>query len=150
MPQSLSLNYVHIVFSTKHRKPTIKPEIQDDLYAYIAGICKNLESPILKIGGIEDHIHILLVLSRKIALMKLIEEIKKTSSKWMKTKGDDYQNFYWQDGYGAFSVSPKHIDSVKNYIENQEEHHKKGDFKEEFLKFLEQYGIEYDERYIWD
>jgi len=116
----------------------------------MSGICNKLECPALQIGGIEDHVHIVCKLSRKIALMKLVEEVKSHSSKWMKTKGDQYQNFYWQNGYGAFSVNPKQIEVVIRYIKNQEEHHKKRPFQEEYRAFLDQYKMEYDERYMWD
>jgi len=120
------------------------------LFSYIGGICKNLECNPIQVGGEKDHVHILCLLSKKIALMDLIEKIKSNSSKWIKTKGIEFENFYWQSGYGAFSVNPSEIDIVRNYIENQEDHHKKITFKEEFLKFLKQYKINYDERYVWD
>jgi len=150
MPQSLAKIYVHLIWSTKHRKPLIDKNIKDNLHAYMSGICNKLECPALQIGGIEDHVHIVCKLSRKIALMKLVEEVKSHSSKWMKTKGDQYQNFYWQNGYGAFSVNPKQIEVVIRYIKNQEEHHKKRPFQEEYRAFLDQYKMEYDERYMWD
>ena len=150
MPQSLVKNYVHLVWSTKNRQPFIDKNIKDELYAYMASISNNLESHVLQIGGVEDHIHILCLLSRKIAMMKLVEEVKSHSSKWIKTKGDNYQNFYWQNGYGGFSVNPKEIEVVKKYIGNQEEHHKKRTFKEEYRMFLNQYKMEFDERYVWD
>lgn len=150
MPQSLVKNYMHIVFSTKNRQPFIKEEIQDELYAYIGGICRNLECHTQAIGGVEDHIHILCNLSRKIALMKLLEEVKSHSSKWIKTKGVEYENFYWQRGYGGFSVNPSQIDIVIKYIQNQKEHHKKRTFKEEYRAFLKKYDVPYDERYVWD
>ena len=150
MPQSLAKNYVHLIWSTKNREPIIDKNIKDDLHAYMAGICNKLECYAMEIGGIEDHVHIVCKLFRKLPLMKLIEEVKSHSSKWMKTKGDQYQNFYWQNGYGAFSVNPKEIDVVINYIKNQEEHHKKQTFQDEYKAFLNQYKIEYDERYMWD
>lgn len=150
MPQSLVKNYIHIVFSTKHRHPFIDADIQDELFSYLGGTCKNLESNPVIVGGYRNHVHILCMLSRKIALMKLVEEIKTSSSKWMKTKGRQYENFYWQNGYGGFSVNPKKTDVVKNYILNQEEHHKKKSFKDEYRGFLKKYEIEYDERYVWD
>ena len=109
MPQSLVKNYIHITFSTKERHPFIDKSIDDELYAYLAGICKKQESFPVEIGGTEDHVHILCLLSRKIALMKLVEELKSHSSNWMKTKGNKFQNFYWQNGYGGFSVNPSEI-----------------------------------------
>ena len=150
MGQSLVKNYMHIVFSTKYRQPFIHAPIENELHAYLGGICKNLECHPIKIGGYTDHIHILCMLSKKIALMKLLEEVKSHSSKWMKTKGDDLKNFYWQDGYGAFSVNPAEVDRVINYIANQHAHHSKKTFQDEYRAILKKYDMEYDERYVWD
>jgi REP element-mobilizing transposase RayT len=150
MPQSLAYNYSHIVFSTKYRYPFIDQEIEDELFQYIGGICKNLDFKPVKIGGYRDHIHILCVLSRKVTLMKFIEEIKSHSSKWMKTKGEKYKEFYWQRGYGSFSVNPSQIDVVVRYIENQAKHHQKKTFQEEYRTILKKYNVDYDERYLWD
>lgn len=150
MGQSLNKIYVHLVFSTKHRKPLITDLIKKELFSYLGGICKNLECNPIQVGGYQDHIHILCLLSKKIALMKLIEEVKSHSSKWIKTKGVAFENFYWQNGYGAFSVNPTELEIVKKYIVNQEEHHRKKTFQEEFLAFLKKYNVEYDEKYIWD
>jgi REP element-mobilizing transposase RayT len=150
MSQSLVKNYIHIVFSTKHRAPIIVPPYEQELHSYLGGICKNLECQPIKIGGYTDHIHILCMLSKKIALMKLLEEVKSHSSKWMKTKDESLSNFYWQDGYGAFSVNPSEIDKVIAYISNQHEHHKKKTFQNEYRAFLKKYKVEYDERYVWD
>lgn len=150
MPQSLVKNYLHIIFSTKYRQSLILPEIEGELFNYLGGICKNLECNPVLVGGHKDHIHILCLLSQKITLMKLIEEVKSHSSKWIKTKGDKYHNFYWQNGYGAFSVNPSEIDIVREYIANQEEHHRRRTFQEEYLAFLKKYNVDYDERYLWD
>ena len=150
MSQSLVKNYLHIVFSTKHRQPLIIPEIETELHSYLGGICKNLESQPIKIGGYTDHVHVLCNLSKKIALMKLLEEVKSHSSKWVKTKDSRLKNFYWQDGYGAFSVNPSEVDKVIAYIENQHEHHSKKTFQDEYRAFLKKYKVEYDERYVWD
>ena len=150
MPQSLVYNYMHITFSTKDRNPFIDKNISAELFSYLGGICKNKECNPIIIGGHKDHVHILCLLSQKIALMNLIEQIKSHSSKWIKTKGKQYQNFYWQRGYGGFSVNPTEVEIVKNYIQNQEEHHKKKTFKEEYLAFLKKYKIDYDEKYVWD
>src|ERR1700733_4463276 len=105
MSQSLVKNYIHIVFSTKYRQHLIHETVEEELYAYLGGVCKIFECNPIKIGGFTDHVHILCMLSKKIALMELLEEVKSHSSKWMKTKEDNLKNFYWQDGYGAFSVS---------------------------------------------
>lgn len=150
MPQSLVNNYLHIVFSTKNRQPFIDKAIQNELYRYIGGTCKELESHALIIGGVSDHIHMLVSLSRKIALMSFVEKVKSHSSGWIKTKYAKYAGFGWQRGYGAFSVSKKQIDRVIKYIETQEEHHNKKCFKEEYRTFLDTYNIGYDERYVWD
>jgi putative transposase len=150
MGQSLVKNYVHIVFSTKYRQPLIHEPVESELHAYLGGVCNDLDCHVLNVGGYTDHIHILCMLSKKIALMTLLEEVKKRSSKWIKTKGGAYKNFYWQDGYGAFSVNPAEIDVVKNYISNQHAHHNKKDFKAEYRGFLKKYNVEYDEKYVWD
>ena len=150
MPQSLSKVYTHIIFSTKHRKSLIDGTIDHDLYNYIGGICKELECNPLQIGGHKNHVHILCLLSRKVTQMKLLQEVKQGSSKWIKTMDERYANFYWQDGYGIFSVSPKRVDAVIEYIKNQHVHHHKMSFKDEYRRFLEHYGVDYDERYVWD
>ncbi|MFA6581405.1 MAG: IS200/IS605 family transposase [Paludibacter sp.] len=141
---------MHIVFSTKHRFPFIDESIENELFNYLGGVCKKLECQPVTVGGHKDHVHILCLLSRKITLMALMEEVKSHSSKWIKTKGESYADFYWQDGYGAFSVNPSEIDIVVNYIKNQKEHHLKKTFQTEFLQFLKKYNVEYDERYLWD
>ncbi len=150
MGQSLVKNYIHIVFSTKHRKPLIHLSVEAELYSYLGGICNKLECQVLVVGGYIDHIHILCMLSKKITIMKLLEELKSHSSKWIKTKGDAYTNLYWQNGYGAFSVNPSEVEIVKNYIANQKEHHSKKTFQEEYKSFLKKYDVEYDDRYVWD
>ncbi|MCM4158750.1 IS200/IS605 family transposase [Antarcticibacterium flavum] len=150
MGQSLVKNYVHLIFSTKNRNPLIHPPVEGELYNYLGGICNQLECQAVQVGGYLDHVHILCMLSKKITLMKLIEELKSHSSKWIKTKGVGYQNFYWQSGYGAFSVSPSEIDKIITYITNQHEHHRKKTFQEEYRDFLKRYNVDYDERYVWD
>ncbi|QQS38327.1 MAG: IS200/IS605 family transposase [Ignavibacteriales bacterium] len=150
MGQSLVKNYLHIVFSTKHRQPMIKESIEDELFAYLGGICKEMECQPIKVGGYVDHVHILCMLSKKIPLMKLLEEVKAHSSKWVKTKDDSLKNFYWQNGYGAFSVNPSQVDRVVAYIANQKTHHRRKTFQEEYRIFLKKYNVEFDERYVWD
>ena len=150
MPQSLSKVYVHITFSTKNHRHLIDDEIENSLFEYLGGICKGMECNPVKIGGYKNHVHILCLLSRKVAQMKLLEELKKSSSKWIKTKGEKYSGFYWQDGYGIFSVNPAQVNVVNEYINNQRNHHRKLTFKEELLAFLKKYGVDYDERYLWD
>ncbi len=150
MPQSLSKVYVHITFSTKNREEMIDESIQSKLFAYLGGICKGLECNPVRVGGTTDHVHILCTLSRKISQAKLIEEIKKESSKWMKKQGERYHHFYWQHGYGIFSVNPIKIEVVVDYINNQKEHHRTKTFREELQAFLKKYHVDYDERYVWD
>ena len=150
MGQSLANNYVHLVFSTKYRQPFITKPLDKELYSYLSGICKNLECHPIQVGGYLDHVHILCMLSKKIALMKLVADLKSSSSSWIKTKDDRLRDFYWQDGYGAFSVNPAQVDIVQKYILNQEEHHAKKDFKTEYQYFLKKYKIDYDEKYVWD
>ncbi len=150
MPQSLSKVYVHLTFSTKHRQKLIDKTIETHLFEYIGGICRGLECNPVIVGGYENHVHILCLLSRKIVQMKLLEEVKKQSSKWIKTKGDSYKSFYWQDGYGIFSVNPSEIDVVKKYIQNQADHHQVKSFKDEYRTLLHKYDVKFDERYVWD
>ena len=150
MPQSLVKNDVHIIFSTKHREQFIVPEIEDELFNYLGGTCNALDCQSIKVGGWLDHVHILCMLSRKIALMKLLEEIKSHSSGWIKTKGAAYANFYWQNGYAAFSVGQDGIVDLIKYIENQKQHHRTESYQDELRRIFKLYKMEYDERYVWD
>jgi putative transposase len=150
MGQSLVHNYVHIVFSTKHRKEFIEAPHEQELYKYISAICLELNVPVLAINGYKDHIHILIMLPSKIALMKVVEKIKSSSSKWYKTKHANLINFYWQNGYGAFAVSPRHVDQIKGYIAKQHKHHQKISFQNEYREMLNEFNIEYNELYVWD
>jgi REP element-mobilizing transposase RayT len=150
MSQSLVKNLVHLVYSTKNREPWIPKEHRDALYAYQAGIFKQWDSPALIIGGVEDHVHALFLLSKNHALKTIVEEVKKGSSKWMKVEGPRNLNFYWQAGYGAFSVSESNVPDVKRYIANQEAHHHEMTFQDELRELFRRHGIEFDERYVWD
>jgi REP element-mobilizing transposase RayT len=150
MAQSLVKNLIHLIYSTKYRTPCLQAPIRPALYAYQAGILQNWDSPALLIGGVADHVHILFLLSKSHALIKLVEEVKRGSSKWLKTQGPEFREFHWQNGYGAFSVSPSNVEAVKTYIQNQEEHHRQVTFQEEFREFLKRHGVEFDERYVWD
>jgi putative transposase len=150
MAQSLSNVLLHLVFSTKNRHPWIKPEIEEELAKYIAGTCRELGCPSHKIGGTDDHLHIACSLSRTVSISKLLEEIKTSSSKWIKTKGDQYFGFAWQNGYGAFSIGQSQLHDLKRYIASQREHHRHTSFQDEFRQFLAKYEIEFDERYVWD
>ncbi|KKN57353.1 hypothetical protein LCGC14_0562950 [marine sediment metagenome] len=150
MPQSLSKMVVHLTFSTKDRRPLITSEIREELRAYLGGTLRDMDCPSLVIGAVADHVHILFVLSRKHSLAEVVEEIKKTSSKWIKGRGEALGEFYWQRGYGAFSVSQSKIEDTKAYIASQEEHHREVSFQDDFRAFLVRHEIDFDERYVWD
>lgn len=150
MAQSLSNILIHIVFSTKNRVNIINPEIEKELYPYLANICRSLECPAPEIGGTENHVHILCRLSRTITVSKLVEKIKTGSSKWLKTKGEAFHSFSWQNGYGAFSIGVSNFPALKQYIADQKEHHKRRTFEEELRSLFKKYEIAYDERYVWD
>jgi REP element-mobilizing transposase RayT len=150
MSQSLVKNLLHLVYSTKHREPWIPREHRGALFAYQAGIFKEWGSPALIIGGVDDHVHALFALSKNHALKKVVEEVKKGSSKWMKSDGPRSRQFGWQAGYAAFSVSQSNVESVTKYISNQEPHHRKATFQDELRALFKRHGIEFDERYVWD
>jgi putative transposase len=151
MPQSLANVLLHIVFSTKDREPFLEDErMRAEMHTYLAGILKNLDSPAIVINGTADHVHILCRMSRKYSISKILEEMKSQPSSWIKQKGSRYRNFYWQGGYGAFSVSQSMVDHVRVYIQNQEEHHKRISFKDEFRALCRKHEVEWDERYVWD
>jgi REP element-mobilizing transposase RayT len=150
MSQSLVKNLIHLVYSTKQRTPWIAKAHRAGLFAYQAGIYQEWDSPAVVIGGAEDHIHALFALSKNHALKKIVEEVKKGSSKWAKIDGPKNPGFYWQAGYGAFSVSQSNVEEVKRYIENQEEHHRRMSFQDELRALLNRHGIAFDERYVWD
>lgn len=120
------------------------------MHAYLAGTCRNQDCPSLIVGGVEDHVHILCSLGRQTTVADLVRELKRESSKWIKSRGRQFAEFHWQNGYGAFSVSPSHAPSLQRYIRNQEEHHRQETFQDEFRRLLKKYGVAYDERYVWD
>ena len=151
MSQSLSQLYVHLTFGTKRREPLIQNHTESELHAYMAGILKNMESPAILINSVPDHIHILFRLSKNYALAKVVEEVKKNSSKWIKNNFQETKYFKWQIGYGAFSISSSMVEVVKQYILNQKEHHKNIGYREEIEEFVKKYDIiEYDPGYFWD
>jgi REP element-mobilizing transposase RayT len=151
MSQSLVQIYVHIVFSTKNRAPFLKDHtLRDRFHAYLNGICDNQDSPSLRVGGAEDHVHILCRLSKTLDVAALIRELKRDSSKWIKDENPRLADFYWQQGYGAFSVSPSHVEGLIEYIAKQEEHHRRETFQDEFRRLCKKYGVAIDERYVWD
>ncbi|RCW30408.1 IS200/IS605 family transposase [Marinilabilia salmonicolor] len=149
MPQSLSQLYVHIVFHVKNRNCLLRKQEEDHLYAYIGAVIKDNGSIPFEINGVEDHIHILCSMSKNISLARLVEEIKRHSSRWIKGKDNYYSKFAWQGGYGGFSVSPSLYEKTKRYIQNQENHHRKTSFKEEYLLFLKEYRVDFDADYLW-
>ena len=150
MPQSLSSIPIHLIFSTKNRESFITEAIEKELHPYMAKIFRELKSPSLTIGGTDDHVHILFSLGRTIEVAELVQELKTESSKWIKTKGQEFENFHWQRGYGAFSIGQSQVGTLKRYIARQRIHHQRVTFQDEYRKFLDSYGIAYDERYVWD
>ena len=150
MAQSLSQIYVHTVFSTKNRERLLSPAIRRELYLYFITVLKNLECPVLEIGGTDDHIHILCILSKNISASDLVKKAKVPTSTWIKTKGPEFSKFAWQGGYGVFSIGESSMERAVKYIKSQEEHHKKASFQDEFRRFLQKYNVPFDERYVWD
>ena len=150
MSQAFVKNYLHLVFSTKHRTPLIRAPFDQALHAYLGTVCNNMGCHAVTIGGYTDHVHMLCLVSQKIPLMKLLQDVKSNSSRWMKTKDASLRNFSWQDGYGAFSVNPLEIDAVIKYITGQHDHHQKITFQDEYRAFLIRYKIEFNEKYLWD
>lgn len=150
MPQSLSRVYLHIVFSTKSREPSISPEILPELHRYLGGLAALHECPALTVGGVADHIHILCELSRTETVANLLADLKRASSLWIKQRFPSAGDFAWQRGYGAFSIAHSQLDDVRRYIANQPAHHKTISFQEEFRTLLKKYEIAFDEKYVWD
>lgn len=150
MPQSLVRLDVHLIFSTKNRRPLITNDVRDALHAYMATVLRNMGCPAEIINSVEDHAHILFTLGRTVALASAVEEVKKSSSRWMKTQGEGLGEFAWQAGYGAFGVSASRREAVRAYVANQREHHRTVTFQDELREFLRRHGVEFDERYVWD
>jgi REP element-mobilizing transposase RayT len=152
MPQSLSQIYLHLIFSTQQREVWITPNLRSEMHAYMAGISRELDSPAIQIGGVSDHVHVLAHFPRTLTVSKWVELLKTQSNRWFKKQSTENNRnlFSWQKGYGVFSVSPSHVDVVKTYIQNQEEHHRKVTFQDEYRKIMEKYEVKYDERYVWD
>ena len=150
MPQSLSKVIIHTIFSTKDRHPWLDTNIRPRMHAYLATICRDAGAEAFRVGGVADHVHLVTTLPRNLSQADMLEGLKKKSSKWIKGVAADYRLFYWQRGYGAFSVSPSQLDALLGYVETQEEHHRNRTFQEEYREFLRKHGVEYDERYVWD
>jgi REP element-mobilizing transposase RayT len=150
MPQSLASLHIHLVFSTKNRERFITDDIRPHLHAYMATVLQNLGATPVLINSVEDHVHLLFDLGRTTSVSKAVEDVKKSSSKWIKTQGAEFAGFAWQGGYGAFAVSESNVEAVRQYIANQREHHRKKTFQEEFRQFLKRHRIPFDEKYVWD
>ncbi|MGC2627122.1 MAG: IS200/IS605 family transposase [Candidatus Udaeobacter sp.] len=142
MPQSLSRVIVHIIFSTKNREPWLESDVRPRMHAYLATVCRDLGAELVCVGGVADHVHILTTLPRTVSQAQLIEEIKKASSKWIKTLDPRYRGFFWQRGYSAFSVSPSQLDTVVQYVKAQQEHHRTRTFQEEYRELLSRHGVD--------
>lgn len=149
MPQSLSRLHVHLIFSTKNRTPYITDSVRSSLHAYMATVLKNLGCAPIIINSVEYHIHLLFDLSRTVTVSKVVEDVKKSSSKWIKTQAPELQQFAWQSGYGVFAVSESDIESVRSYIANQQKHHSLQTFQDEFRVLLQKHRIPFDEQYLW-
>src|SRR6266436_5810282 len=151
MPQSLSVVYIHLVYSTKNRQPFLRdPEARADLHSFLGGTSKKLDCAPIIVGGVEDHVHLLCRFGRSITQADWVKELKRISNLWLKDQDDKYRDFEWQKGYADFSVSQSNLEQVKQYIANQEEHHRKMSFQDELRALFSKHQIEWDERYIWD
>lgn len=150
MAQTLVKIYIHVVFTTRDRADLILGEIERELSAYIGGVLRKHECVLLAANGTADHIHLLISLSKNIALSDLLRELKKASSYWIKTKHAKFNKFHWQAGFGAFSIGQSQVETVKRYIANQKEHHRTERFEDEYRRFLQKYGIDFDDRYFLD
>jgi REP-associated tyrosine transposase len=150
MLQSHSKVILHIIFSTKDRESWLDSYVRPRMHAYLATISRDMGTEFVHVGAIADLIHIVTTLPRTLSQAQLIEQIKKTSSKWIKTLDARYRGFYWQRGFGAFSASPNQLEAVLNYVQAQQEHHRTRTFQEEYRQLLRKHGVEFDERYVWD
>jgi REP element-mobilizing transposase RayT len=150
MPQSFALIIIHVVFSTKDRAPILDASIRTALHSYLATVARNAGCECFRAGGMADHVHLAISLSRATSAAKLVEELKTSSSRWLKTRSPALATFSWQRGYAAFSVGPSDLAALRHYIDIQEKHHHKQTYEEELRAFLTKYGIEHDELYMWD
>ncbi|RYD21473.1 MAG: IS200/IS605 family transposase [Verrucomicrobiaceae bacterium] len=150
MPQSLARIHIHLIFSTKNRERFLSDGIRSDLHAYMATVLNNIRCSTVLINSVEDHVHILFELGRTVSVSEAVEEVKKHSSKWIKTQGPAFKSFAWQTGYGAFAVSESNVDAVLKYIADQQEHHRVKTFRDEYRAFLKKHALEFDERHVWE
>ncbi len=140
----------HVVFSTKNRTACLTDDVRESLYPYIGGVIRGEGGSLLEIGGVADHVHLLVRFKAAVSVATMVRRIKTSSSKWMSERSPDGPRFAWQTGYGAFSVSESQVGHVRRYIQNQEEHHRQRTFQEELREILSKHHIEFDERYLWD
>ena len=150
MPQSLSNIIIHLIWSTKDRHPWLESDIREKMHAFLAGAVRQCGCEAYRVGGVADHVHLAVRLSRTLCVADLVKEVKSASSKWLKDQNPKFADFYWQQGYGAFSIGMSQNETLFHYIETQEEHHRTRTFQDEYRAFLKKYGIDYDERYVWD
>ena len=151
MAQSLAQIYLHIIFSTKNREPFLTDrDFRRQVHGYVSSVCRSTGSSSLAVGGVEDHLHILCLFSRTCTVADLVKEVKRESSLWIKDRDPELRRFFWQEGYGAFSLSPSHVERVSSYIRNQEKHHRHETFQDEYRRILDKYGVAFEERYVWD
>ena len=148
MAATYSCLLVHIIFSTKQREALIRSDLAADLYSYMGGIARSKRCVLLAAGGMPDHVHLLVSLHPTVAVAAIVRDIKANSSSWVRERG--VREFAWQDGYGPFSVSKSNLETVRAYVNSQEEHHRTKTFQEEYVEFLERHGVEYDRRYVFD
>jgi REP element-mobilizing transposase RayT len=142
--------HIHLIFSTKNRAPVLTDSVRVSFHRYAAAVMRNLKCPVTLVNSVEDHVHVLFELARTASVSEVVEEIKTSTSKWIKTQGNEFSEFAWQSGYGAFAVSQSNVASVSDYIGKQQEHHRSTSFQQEYREFLVRHEIEFDERYVWD
>jgi REP element-mobilizing transposase RayT len=151
VPQSLAKILLHVVFSTKERRPQLRDRaFREEMHRYIGGILNGLDCPPIIVGGVEDHVHVLCILSRTAGPADMVKEVKRSSSLWIKKRGPEFADFAWQAGYGIFSIGYSQLEEVRRYIANQEQHHRKLTFPDEFRRLLNRYDVAFDEAYVWD
>ena len=150
MSHSFAKLHIHLIFGTKQRDPVLHDAVRDSLHRYLVTAIQSTGCTPVLVNSVEDHIHILFELGRTVAISTVVENIKTTSSKWLKTQDGAFAGFRWQTGYGAFAVSSSQLGECREYIANQKEHHKKQSFEAEYRETLERHGVSFDEKYLWD
>jgi len=150
MSQALAKIYLHLIFSTKNRERSLPDDVRDDLHSYMGGILHGLGCSPIEINTEPDHAHVLFVMTRTETISNVVGQLKKSSNDWLRNRDPQFRHFYWQGGYGVFSVSQSAVEEVRQYIRDQREHHKQVSFQDEFRIFLKRYEMEFDERYVWE